>query len=332
MADDLKPTGGDSGATGVSGGAAGISGGAAGAGSRIDAPTGTATVGHSWDGIEELDTPMPRWWLLTFFACIVFAIVYAIAFPAIPLANRATPGLLGWSSHGDLAADLAAEAARQAPVKLALAKLPIDQLPGNPDLLRAAERGGRSAFKVHCVQCHGAGAAGSKGYPNLNDDDWLWGGDLATIQTTLVNGIRQPGNDDTRQSQMPAFGRDEILQPAEIRDVVAHVRVISNQDKPSAAAARGAALFEANCSVCHGPAGTGNRELGAPNLTDAIWLYGGDRAALITTVTNARGGVMPAWGQRLDPVTIKMLAAYVHSLGGGEANPAVEVAETAPSQ
>ena len=295
-------------------------------GPRVDAPTGTATVGHQWDGIEELDTPMPRWWLLTFFACIVFAIGYAIVYPAIPLANSASKGLFGWSSHGDLDAELSAEAARQAPVKLALAQLPIDQLPGNPQLLRAAERGGRSAFKVHCVQCHGAGAAGSQGYPNLNDDDWLWGGDLATIQTTLINGIRHPGNDDTRVSQMPAFGRDEILQRAEIRDVVAHVRVISGQDEASAAAARGAALFEANCAVCHGAAGTGNREQGAPNLTDAIWLYGGDRASLTATIVNARAGAMPAWGNRLDPVTIKMLAAYVHSLGGGEATPVVEIA------
>ncbi len=295
-------------------------------GPRVDAPTGTATVGHQWDGIEELDTPMPRWWLLTFFACIVFAIGYAIVYPAIPLANSASKGLFGWSSHGDLDAELSAEAARQAPVKLALAQLPIDQLLGNPQLLRAAERGGRSAFKVHCVQCHGAGAAGSQGYPNLNDDDWLWGGDLATIQTTLINGIRHPGNDDTRVSQMPAFGRDEILQRAEIRDVVAHVRVISGQDEASAAAARGAALFEANCAVCHGAAGTGNREQGAPNLTDAIWLYGGDRASLTATIVNARAGAMPAWGNRLDPVTIKMLAAYVHSLGGGEATPVVEIA------
>ncbi|MFZ4109196.1 MAG: cytochrome-c oxidase, cbb3-type subunit III [Polymorphobacter sp.] len=313
MADDLKATG----TPGIPAPGAHVGG------PRVDAPTGTATVGHQWDGIEELDTPMPRWWLLTFFACIVFAIGYAIAYPAIPLANSATKGLLGWSSKGDLATELAAEAAQQAPVKLALAQLPLDQLPGNPYLLRAAERGGRSAFKVHCVQCHGAGAAGSQGYPNLNDDDWLWGGDLAAIQTTLVNGIRHPGNDNSRASQMPAFGRDAILQKAEIRDVVAHVRVISVQDEPSAAAARGAALFEVNCAVCHGATGKGNRELGAPNLTDAIWLYGGDRASLTATIVNARGGVMPAWGNRLDPVTIKMLAAYVHSLGGGEAGPAL---------
>lgn len=300
--------------------------GTRGAGSRIDAPTGTSTVGHSWDGIEELDTPMPRWWLYTFYACIVFALGYVIAYPAIPLLDRASTGLLGWSSHDELAGAIAAEGARQAPMRLALAQLPIEQLPGNPVLLRAAERGGRSAFKVHCVQCHGSGAAGSKGYPNLNDDDWLWGGDLATIETTLKHGIRHPGDDDTRVSQMPAFGRDAILTPAQIGDVVAHVRTISKQAPASAAATRGSALFAENCGVCHGATGAGNREVGAPNLTDAIWLYGGDNASLTTTITNARGGVMPAWGRRLDPVTVKMLAAYVHSLGGGETAPAVVAA------
>lgn len=298
-------------------------------GSRVDEPTGTATVGHSWDGIEELDTPMPRWWLLTFYACIVFAILYVIAYPAIPLMNSATPGLLRWSSTGELGDTLTAEAARQAPIRLAIARLPIEQLPDDPVLLHAAERGGRSAFKVHCVQCHGSGAAGSIGYPNLNDDDWLWGGDIKTIAATLTDGIRYPGNDETRISQMPAFGRDEILKPREIADVVAYVRTLSRLDKPGAAAARGAPLFAANCAVCHGATGAGERTLGAPNLSDAIWLYGGDKATLTATITNARGGVMPAWGHRLDPVTIKMLAAYVHSLGGGEANPAVIAEATA---
>ena len=297
--------------------------------SRVDEATGTATVGHSWDGIEELDTPMPRWWLLTFYGCIVFAAGYAVAYPAIPLLHGATPGLLGWTSHNELQGSIATETARQAPIRLALAQLPIEQLPNHPALLQAAERGGRSAFKVHCVQCHGNGAAGSIGYPNLNDDDWLWGGDIKTIETTLLNGIRYPGNDATRASQMPAFGRDGILKPNEIEDVVAHVRVISHQEQPGPAAARGAAVFAANCAVCHGDEGKGNRSVGAPNLTDAIWLYGGDRATLTTTVTNARGGVMPAWGYRLDPVTIKMLAAYVHSLGGGEANPPTIVADAA---
>ncbi len=283
---------------------------------RIDEASGTTTVGHEWDGIEELDTPLPRWWLITFLLCIVFAAGYVVLYPAIPLADRATPGTLGWSSRGDFTKVMDREAARRAPVFRAIAATPVEQLPDHPALLRAAIEGGRAAFKVHCVQCHGAGAAGSQGYPNLNDDDWLWGGDLKAIETTLIHGIRNPDYADTRASQMPAFG--EILKPAEIDAVVAHVRSLSGLGKPDAA---GAALFAANCAACHGPEGRGNRELGAPNLADRIWLYGSDSAALHQTVRYARAGVMPRWNARLDPVTIRMLAAYVHSLGGGEPNP-----------
>ena len=286
---------------------------------RIDEKTGTSTVGHEWDGIEELDTPMPRWWLITFYACILFAAVYVVLYPAWPLVDRATTGVLGWSSRGQLAKEVAREGVRRAPIEEALARIPIERLPENSELFQTAVAGGSAAFKVHCVQCHGAGAAGTTGYPNLNDDDCLWGGDLKAIHQTLVNGIRQPGNDETRTSVMPAFGRDGLLQPAEVQDVVSYVRVISHQEKPSEAARRGATLFENNCVACHGPQGKGLREFGAPNLTDGIWLYGGDRDSLTQTVTNSRYGVMPAWGHRLDPVTMKMLAAYVHSLGGGEA-------------
>lgn len=295
---------------------------------RIDEATGTQTVGHEWDGIEELDTPMPRWWLWSFYGCILFAIVYTILFPAWPLVNRATAGVLGWSSEKQLTQEMQADAVRKAPVRLAIARTPIERLADNPALLHAAEEGGRAAFRVNCVQCHGAGAAGGKGYPNLNDDDWLWGGDIAAIHTTLLHGVRQPGDDATRMSQMPAFGRDGILTAAQIEDVASHVRVISHQEGPSASSKRGAELFVQNCAACHGPEGKGTRQLGAPNLTDAIWLYGGDRATIVQTVTNARYGVMPAWGQRLDPVTIKMLAAYVHSLGGGEALPKPDEVKT----
>ena len=288
---------------------------------RIDEPTGTETVGHEWDGIEELNTPLPRWWLLLFYATIVWALGYVVLYPAWPMIESATAGTLGWTSRGELKQQLAAERARRAPVLSAIAAVPVQDLPTQPQLMQAAIEGGRSAFKVHCVQCHGAGAAGGNGYPNLNDDDWLWGGDLAALEFTLIHGIRNPDHDETRQSLMPAFGRDGILQPAEIDAVVAHVRTISGQRKPDALAARGATLFEANCASCHMSNGRGSREFGAPNLTDAIWLYGGDEASIRNTIVNARAGVMPRWGQRLDPVTIKMLAAYVHSLGGGEANP-----------
>jgi cytochrome c oxidase cbb3-type subunit III len=284
---------------------------------RIDEPTGTQTVGHEWDGIEELDTPMPRWWVISYWACIIWAIGYVIVYPAIPMLNSATTGLWGWSSRGELAQELGAEAKRRAPITAALAAIPVDQLEAKPELLQAAIQGGQAAFKVHCVQCHGSGAAGSKGYPNLNDDDWLWGGDLKALHYTLTHGIRNPDHKETRFSQMPAF--DGVLSPREIGDVVAHVRTISGQQKPNMASDKGAALFATNCVACHGSNGKGLREFGAPNLTDQIWLYGGDAETIRATITKSRYGVMPRWNNRLDPVTIKMLAAYVHSLGGGEA-------------
>jgi cytochrome c oxidase cbb3-type subunit 3 len=289
---------------------------------RVDAATGTQTVGHEWDGIEELDTPMPRWWLWTFYATILFAIGYVILYPAWPLIHGATPGTTGWTSRRQLDEQIAARNAELAPVRAAIERTPVERLADNRVLFQQAVEGGRAAFRMHCTQCHGSGAAGSAGYPNLNDDDWLWGGDLRAIEFTIINGARNPDHPQTRLSQMPAFGRDGILEPAQIEDLVAYVRTISRQQAPNATARRGATLFAQNCASCHGNDGRGNRQFGAPNLTDPIWLYGGDADTLRTTITNARAGVMPAWSGRLDPVTIRMLAAYVHSLGGGEVNPA----------
>ncbi|MEW4467357.1 cytochrome-c oxidase, cbb3-type subunit III [Parasphingorhabdus sp. JC815] len=291
---------------------------------RIDTPTGTETVGHEWDGIEELDTPMPRWWLWSLYASIVWAIGYVILYPAWPMVNSATEGLLGWTSRGEFEQSIAAREAELEPIRQALVSTDIRKLNGSPELMQQAIEGGRSAFKVHCVQCHGTGAAGSKGYPNLNDDNWLWGGDLEAIEYTLTHGIRNPDHDKTRFSQMPAFGRDGILQPDEISDLVSYVRVLSGKEENSESATRGAALFEVNCTVCHGPEGKGDRTQGAPDLTDSISLYGLDRESLKYTITNSRYGVMPRWGHRLDAATIRMLAVYVHSLGGGETLPAVE--------
>lgn len=292
---------------------------AAAGGKRIDEATGTSTVGHEWDGIEELDTPMPRWWLWTFYATIVWALIYVILYPAWPLVNSATTGVLGWTSRGELEKEMRADAVRRAPIVNAIAATPIADLTAKPELMRAAVQGGGAAFKVHCVQCHGAGGAGvAKLYPSLTDDDWLWGGDLTSIAYTVEHGIRNPDHKVTRTSLMPAFGRDGILDGKAIADVVSHIRVISRQEKPSASATRGATIFADNCAVCHGAKGEGDRKVGAPKLTDAIWLYGGDRASLTATIDAPRNGVMPRWGERLDPVTIKMLTAYVYSLGGGE--------------
>ncbi len=289
---------------------------------RIDAPTGTGFVGHEWDGIEELDTPMPRWWVWTFVATIIWSLGFIVLYPALPLVNGATTGVLGWSSRGELANDMAREAARRAPITAAIAAQPIAAVAANPRLRTAAIAGGASAYQVHCIQCHGTGAAGVAGvYPSLIDDDWLWGGDLASIEFTLQHGIRNPDHGETRFSIMPNFGRDGILTKAEIQDVVSHVRTISGQEPASAAAARGAGLFANNCAACHGAAGQGLREFGAPNLTDRIWMYGGSRAELTAMLNVARAGVMPRFGGRLDDATIKKLAIYIHSKGGGEAAP-----------
>lgn len=289
---------------------------------RVDEPTGTAFVGHEWDGIEELDTPMPRWWVITFWGTILWGLAYVIAFPAWPMIDSATKGVTGWTSRGQLAAEMRLENSRRAPVLAAIAAAPVAALPQNAELMQVAIEGGRAAFKVNCVQCHGSGAAGSRGYPNLNDDDWLWGGDIDAIHYTLTHGVRQPDHNETRFSQMPAF--DGVLKANEIDQVVSYTRVISGQDRPSQASAAGAALFATNCASCHGTDGQGLREFGAPNLTDGIWLYGGDVDSIRQTVVRSRFGVMPRWDNRLDPVTIKMLAAYVHSLGGGEGQPAAK--------
>lgn len=287
---------------------------------RVDEPTGTEFVGHEWDGIEELNTPLPRWWLLTFYATVIWGLGYTVMYPAWPMISAATAGVTGWSSRGQLEAELTAQAAKRAPITAAIAATPIEALPANEKLMSAAVEGGRAAFKVNCVQCHGSGAAGSKGYPNLNDDDWLWGGDMKALEYTLTHGVRNPDHAETRVSQMPAF--DGVLTPTEISAVVAHVRSISGQRKADGLSQKGAALFATNCAVCHGPDGKGLRTAGAPNLTDGIWLYGGDADTITETIKKSRQGVMPRWGHKLDAATIKMLAAYVHSLGGGEATPA----------
>ncbi|TIX51985.1 cytochrome-c oxidase, cbb3-type subunit III [Alteraurantiacibacter aquimixticola] len=299
-------------------------------GKRVDDATGTETVGHEWDGIEELNTPLPRWWLWTFYATCVWALGYVILYPAIPLLDKGTEGALGWTSRGQLTEELAAEAAARAPVMEAVATTPLERLQEDAGLMQQAVAGGAAAFRVHCVQCHGANAAGSEGYPNLTDDEWLWGGDLAAIEYTLTNGIRHPGATQTRTSLMPAFGRDGILSGEQVNSVTNYVLSLTGEGSATAA---GAELFANNCAVCHGADGGGLRQFGTPSLNDAVWLYGDSREAIRRQIFEPRHGVMPAWEERLDPATIRMLAAYVHSLGGGEDFvEAVELAAAEPNE
>ena len=284
-----------------------------------DEISGTETTGHEWDGIKELNTPLPRWWLWTFYACIIWAIGYTIAYPAWPLINGATPGVLGYTSRGELVETVSAAKAAQKENLDKIAAANVDDILKDENLRSFAIAGGAAAFKVNCVQCHGAGAAGSPGYPNLNDDDWIWGGTAEQIHVTLQHGIRYAQDGETRDSQMPAFGTDGLLEPAQIGDVANYVVSLSGGSADAAKAEAGKQLYADNCASCHGDDGKGNKELGAPNLTDGIWLYGGSVEAVTAQISKPRQGVMPGWANRLDETTIKQLAVYVHSLGGGEA-------------
>jgi cytochrome c oxidase cbb3-type subunit 3 len=285
---------------------------------EIDKVTGVETTGHTWDGIKELNNPLPNWWRLTFYATILWAIGYAVAYPAWPLLTTYTKGMLGYSSRGDLAQSVKAADAAKAQFTDKIANTDVAGILASEELTRFAKAAGASAFKVHCVQCHGSGAAGSAGYPNLNDDDWIWGGKIDEIHTTISHGIRFAQDDDTRVSDMPAFGRDKILDEKQIGDVAWFVRKLSGQEAEEEAAMRGEAVFVENCAACHGEKGEGLRETGAPRLADAIWLKGGSHADIVGQVTAPKQGVMPAWGARLGDATVKQLAVYIHTLGGGE--------------
>jgi cytochrome c oxidase cbb3-type subunit III len=278
-----------------------------------DIVSGQDTTGHEWDGIKELDTPVPRWWWYTLWATVVFAAVYVVLYPAI-LPGGATKGILGWSQYKVLAEDQAAASSAQKGMRDKIANADLAVISSDADMLNFAMAGGRAAFGDNCAPCHGSGAQGFPGYPNLNDDEWLWGGKLADITTTIRFGIRA-SHEESRSSEMPAFGVDEMLDAKQIDAVADYVLSLTSG---SAATGPGAEIFKENCVACHGEKAQGDKEQGAPSLKDAVWLYGGDKASVVQTISGSRNGVMPAWAGRLDEATIKSLAVYVHSLGGGE--------------
>lgn len=275
------------------------------------------TTGHEWDGIKEYNKPLPRWWLWTFYATIVWAVLYSIAYPAWPGIKAATPGLLGFSTRAEVAADIASFEEANAGINTQLASVELTEIAQDPNLNQFAQNAGGAVFRTWCAQCHGSGAAGAKGYPNLLDDDWLWGGDIEAIHTTISHGIRNEEDPDARYSQMPAFG--DLLETEEITQVANYVMSLSGEPQDAALVAAGETVFLDNCAACHMDDGTGDRWQGAPNLTDAIWLYGGDFETLTATVTYSRFGVMPPWSERLSEAEIRAVATYVHGLGGGEA-------------
>ncbi|WP_204115623.1 cytochrome-c oxidase, cbb3-type subunit III [Shimia biformata] len=276
------------------------------------------TTGHEWDGIHEYNKPLPRWWLWTFYATIVWGIGYTIAYPAWPMINSATAGVLGYSTRAEVAADIAAVEAANAPINAKLEAAELTAIAGDAELGGYATSAGAAVFKTWCAQCHGSGAAGAVGYPNLLDNDWLWGGDIENIYLTIKHGIRNEEDDDARYSEMPAFGRDELLEKDQIDAVVNYVMSLSGDPVDASLVAAGQEVYVENCEACHMEDGSGDRAQGAPNLTDAIWLFGGDYDSIYETVYNSRYGVMPAWGKRLSEAEVRAVASYVHQLGGGE--------------
>jgi cytochrome c oxidase cbb3-type subunit 3 len=283
---------------------------------QIDELTGTATTGHEWDGLRELNTPLPRWWLWLFYATIVWAIGYWVVYPAWPLISSSTQGVWGWHSRAAVETDLKELLASRGPMVAKLAAAPVAAIVDDPQLLDFARAQGRVAFADNCAPCHGAGGGGAKGYPNLNDDDWLWGGKIADIEQTIRFGARSI-SEKGRQGNMPPF--KEVLKPNEVSAVADYARSLSGL-APEAGVdlALGKKIFVDNCAACHGENGKGNRELGAANLTDKIWLYSPDKATIVQGIQNGRGGVMPTWEGRLSEPVIKALAVYVYTFGGGE--------------
>ncbi len=285
---------------------------------EIDEISGTETTGHEWDGIKELNTPLPRWWLWIFYATIIWAVGYMIAMPAWPLINGATKGVLGYSSRANLVSEVEMAKAAQSQFLDKIEASEVVDILKDEELARFSRAGGNAAFKVNCSQCHGAGAQGFVGFPNLNDDEWIWGGTLDAIYTTIAHGARYVANEDTRISEMPAFGADELLEKDEIDAIANYVASISGTEADSALANTGKELFVDNCAACHGDVGEGVADLGGPALNNAIWLFAGGVEAITAQINQPKHGEMPGWSDKLDDVTIKQLAVYVHSLGGGQ--------------
>ena len=257
------------------------------------------TTGHSFDGIEEYNNPMPKWWLNMFWITIIFGLAYMIA---MPVGNW--PGVFGWTSVGELTQDQIQHNRKYGEIYERLSSIPIEDLPDN----RQAMRIGQRLFEDNCALCHGQAGTGGYGFPNLTDNDWLYGGSGETIKTTVLGG---------RRGQMPAWG--DALGDQGIRAVTEHVMDLSGQDDVvQALADRGEAIFNASCAACHGQDGTGNQALGAPNLTDDTWLYHipGEtlRQSVETTLENGRAGNMPAWKNILGEERAHIVAGYVYSL------------------
>ncbi len=282
-----------------------------------DIVTGQDTTGHEWDGLKELNTPLPKWWLYVLYATIAWAAVWFVLYPSVPGITGYFHGVLGYSQRSAVNADVRAVAEQRAGTMDRIKALSFAEIRKDPQLMAAAQTAGRIAFANNCQPCHAAGGGGQPGYPALAAGAWIWGGTLEEIQQTIAYGIRS-GDAKARELQMPRFGADGILKPDEIQQIADYVMTLYGGAQTAKDVSAGSKLFADNCAICHGEAGQGDREKGAPRLASRVHLYGEDRAIVVAQITAPRMGVMPAWHTRLDDATIKSLALYVHSLGGGE--------------
>jgi cytochrome c oxidase cbb3-type subunit 3 len=281
-----------------------------------DPKTGYLTTGHEWNGIKELNTPVPRAVYVFLIATALFAIGYWILMPAWPIGSTYTKGLLHRDQRTTVAESLKQAALGRSVWTAQIEAKSFSEIQGDPGLMEAVRETGRTLFGDNCAACHGRNAMGGKGFPNLTTQSWLWGGTPESIAETIRVGINS-AHPESRVSQMPAFGRDSILPRGDIETIVAYVRSLSNSggaDSPADKIEAGQAVFAANCIACHGDAGQGNAELGAPNLTDQVWIYGGDRLSIYTTVWSGRQGHMPTWEARLSGLDRKILALYLVDL------------------
>lgn len=284
---------------------------------KRDPITGRETTGHEWNGIEELDTPVPRVVLFFLTVTTLFAIGYWIAMPAWPLWSTYTKGILGVDQREIVAKQVADARQERAPWVDKIASMDFAAIQADPDLMGRVQLAGRTLFEDNCAACHGVKASGGPGFPNLSAKSWLWGGTPDKIAETIRIGINST-NEDTRISQMTAFGRDGVLNATQISNVVAYVRSLSGLGGDDAAEApaiaAGKDVFAANCVSCHGDDAKGKQDMGAPDLTDKYWIYGGSLDTVFTSVYSGRQGHMPHWGTRLSDVDIKILALYVEAL------------------
>ena len=281
-----------------------------------DDVSGRMTTGHEWDGLKELNNPLPKWWLYVLLACIAWAFVFMIMYPSFPGIRGYWHGLTGFSQRAKVTADVANVAAQRASVMDKITALSFADIRKDPKLLEVATTAGRITFAENCQPCHGAGGGGNPGYPALAAGNWLWGGSLEAIQQTITHGIRA-ADPDARQSQMPRFGADGILKSAEIQAVADYVMTLYG-DPATAAVPDGKKIFAGNCVPCHGEAGLGVRDVGGARLAARAHLYGASREIVVGQISNPHMGVMPNWGARLDEGKIKSLTLYVHAMGGGE--------------